>query len=157
MGYCTHLCGGIEIKGIREADAEALLEALELLTNDINGDADIDGNPLAVRLRDLDTPWRKAEGLCRKEKEDVRLRDYAIDHDGDNAWIRGVSWEGGSRDHVFHQLNWILAWIKAEYPAARFEGRVEVWDGEGGCEPPDWLEPEGDVVKAYRTRIVKVA
>jgi len=157
VSYCTHLCGCIEIKGVPEADAEALRVALELVTGDINGEADIAGNPLAVRLLSLDTPWRRAEAFDREAKEDVRLRDYAIDHDGDSAWIRGVAWESGSRDHVLCQLNWILAWIKAEHPHAAFAGRVEVWDGEGGCEPPEWLEAEGEAVKAYRTRIVKVA
>ena len=147
MSYCTHLSGCITIKGVTEGDLELLRHALASVV-----DTGKLCSPLARRLVGLDTKWRKAYCQVGRRVVEVWLRDYEINGDT----IEGCAYMGGTRHNVVEQLNWILAWIKAEHPSVRFEGRIEWWDGECQGDSPDWFEIEGDEVKAYKTRIVKV-
>jgi hypothetical protein len=125
--------------------------ALASATNDEES-----ADPATRRLLDLDTPWRKARCIFSGREEDVALFDFAIDCEGESVEIVGLPWEGGTRQHLLNQLNWVLAWLASEAPGATFTGHMEEWDGEGGCYSPAWFEVEGSEVREYPTQVVKL-
>ena len=151
MSYATHLFGSFKIHGVPRDMAEKLRDALESARRGEKGNDPEIKSPL-----DFETEWRQVKSSFTNEMEDVELYDFVLDRAGKTLLIVGVPYEGGTRNNLLHQLNWIMAWIAESAPEASFAGRIEEHDGEGECFPPTWFEPDGGVAREYQTKIVKV-
>ena len=159
MGYATYLSGLIEVQGVDEAEFTKLNQAMDEIQTRRCEHQEV-GEP-ARQFLDLPTVWkkqRKKDGSI----EEVRINGFEFELEWDSERkvmsIVGTEYFGGTRRDVLRQLNWIMEWIRARNPEAKFGDQISWIDGGGAEDPPIWFEPDpggGAFCLAYRTKLVK--
>ncbi len=158
MSYCTWLSGGIVVDSVPMEDWALLQDVLEAVRSqeELHSPAER-AIQMVDALEAFETPFRTRPGWGDAPKE-IDLCDLEFVVSQDRLILEGTEYSGGAREAVCQQINWVLSWLKSQYPDAAFSGRLEEWDGESPS-PPVWyvLAESGELVEEMRTHIVPVS